>query len=184
MCRNTASPDSLGSAEKYGVSWFWFDVGADEEPTLGSWLVPFGSKKRVGPSLGWPRRNYNGVTPNFLCQERLRLWLFWRPFVRHFSSWASLQRLRAADSNDLPGPALLPMTKFEGPSECPCYTVPDQCNVGRLTSEVGLSTWPDRLAEWNDLSWWSRSDNVLGDSAVESAMATKAKPWRRLRLRS
>jgi len=48
------------------------------------------------------------------------------------------------------------MTEFEGPLECPCYTVPDQCNVGRLTDTTLNLTRPIGLVKrspWMESVW-------------------------------
>jgi len=51
--------------------------------------------------------------------------VFWKLFVRHFGSWASLQCLSVLLVQITPGPTVLPTTKFEGSPECPYCMVPD-----------------------------------------------------------
>ena len=81
--------------------------------------------------MGWQWRQLDHMQIEFLApREAPTLTVFWRLFVLHFGSWASLC---AVDSNDLPGQTVLPMTEFEGPSECTYYMVTYQYNVGRLT---------------------------------------------------
>ena len=77
-----------------------------------------------------------------------------------------------ADSNDLPGWLCYPWPNLKVPQNV--RTAWYRINTVSEGWLVRLSTWPDGLAEWNNLPWWSWYDNVLIDSTLEWAMDTEA----------
>jgi len=133
--------------------WCWSRRRADSGILIG----PLWFKQWEGQSLGWPRWNFDGATPNFLCWERLQLWLYFGGCLFVISAHGRLSSVTLRCwFNRFPGPTVLPMTEFE------CQNVLRSQNVRSTRYRINAIQCRKRDADWYVRKVSARPSQVLG----------------------